>query len=248
MEPQIANLSPQAQAEMMILLQELMKIGNFELLIRNPEFWKLVRSIKDPDFQSKFSEELINFYKCPTCNVRVRRFPDGDYYCFSCGTGSQPIESLTYEDKNKVNCLKCFKMLNLESFINPCFHLCGYCVYKEMSKGRNCCKICSIALEANSQSMCNNCGGAYLFKDLHELRCSCRYCKTCLHEIKKQKRCLRCQGINLLNSENYTFNTRDFELCMTCETNQKFEEFPSKACCDLDICRTCLSNSECPCS
>lgn len=248
MEPQIENLSDQAQIEMMNLLQELMKIGNFELLIRNSEFWKQVRSLKDPNFQSMFTKELKNFYDCPNCKQRVRKFTDGGYYCFTCQNPPQTFDSLTDDYKYKLNCLKCFKMLSVLSFIGPCYHLCGYCAHKEFSKGRNCCKICNQAVPNNWTLNCNCCQETKYFQDLHEIRCGCKYCRACLEKLKKQKKCLICQGVNLLNSETYTFNTRDQELCITCETNQKLQEFPNKTCCDLDVCRTCLANSGCPCS
>lgn len=234
---------------MMALLFGLIEVGNFEAMIRTKQFWILAKAIKDPNFQSKFNEAIVKYYACPNCKIRQRRFLDGGFFCINCKNTDQDLNNLKDEDKQKINCLKCFRILNSNSLTGPCYHICQYCASKELAKGNQHCKICRSPYDNNQYvQVCKSCNQNALFKDLFEIRCGCRYCAACLPTIKKQKRCLICEGVNILNSELYCFNTRTLEMCVVCEVNKDLQDFPKKQCCDLDVCRDCQGNSPCPCS
>lgn len=248
-EPAEQTYNRDTEAQMMSLLHEVIKIGNFETIIRDKKFWVLVSSIKDQNFQAQFNQEIAKYYVCLNCNVRQRRFLNGGFFCINCKTTDQTSDNLKPEDQVKLNCLKCFRMLNTSSFIPSCFHMCYYCAYKEIAKGNAHCKICKSNFDTTQYvNQCKGCGQNIPCQDLYEIRCGCIYCSGCLTSVKKQKKCPSCVGINLLNSESYSFNTRKLEMCIVCETNKDLQEFSKKQCCDLDVCKDCQGRSICPCS
>lgn len=234
------------------ILESLIPVANYNELLQSPDFWKHFSVIKNTALQSRIRESIVQYFRCKQCKQRLRRFPNSSYICFNCGIHSEGIPDLSNQP-NKLNCLGCFKSYKPETFSNSeCKHLCGYCVAKEQLKNRESCKICLNPFKyVNSSANCSTCHEAKHFGGLNELRCGCIFCNDCFREVRKQKRCLNCAGINVLTSELYEFNKKDYEFCFECGENKPIKaiinegtvyEFLNKECCYLDICMACYKS------
>jgi hypothetical protein len=238
-------VEPQSQ-DLVSLLSELSKVTNFEQIFRNPVFWKSLYRLKNEELLNNFRKSWCEFYNCKNCNIRLRRFPNGDFYCLNCKQISPGVQ-IKPADEWKFECLKCFRLLNYNHFSQGCYHICGFCISKELVKGKNFCKFCLNDLRNVNPASCNTCGGTFIHQNLFELRCGHIFCSQCVQKVKTEKRCSICQGTNLLVSEQYDINTRGLELCIICETNKPIDNFPSQPCCNLDICVQCIKSSQnCP--
>lgn len=227
------------------LINELLPVTDFSILIKSREFWKALYRLRNPDLLSTFQQTWVEFYKCPNCKNRMRRFANGEYYCTICTLSSSSQLSIPQSDLEKLECLKCFRLLHRSRFSGNCLHMCLYCAGKEYKKSLNQCKICSNQFDLIGQVLnCNQCNEAQYIFNMYEIRCGHVFCLDCIKEAKKAKRCLLCPT-NIITSELYEINTREQELCFVCEVNKPFSEFTRKRCCNLDICTSCVS-SKCP--